>query len=40
MDHKISCGIVVVREIADGWLTLMLRAFHNWGFPKGDTRAR
>jgi bis(5'-nucleosidyl)-tetraphosphatase len=35
MDHKLSCGVVVVRETADGWLTLLLRAFHHWDFPKG-----
>jgi 8-oxo-dGTP pyrophosphatase MutT (NUDIX family) len=35
MDHKLSCGIVVVRETPDGWLTLLLRIFHHWDFPKG-----
>ncbi len=35
MDHKLSCGIVIVRETDDGWLTLLLRAFHHWDFPKG-----
>jgi hypothetical protein len=35
MDHKLSCGIVVVRETSDGWLTLLLRIFHHWDFPKG-----
>lgn len=38
MDHKLSCGIVVVRETSVGWLTLMLRAFHHWGFSKGGIR--
>ena len=32
---KLSCGAVVVRETANGWLTLMLRAYANWDFPKG-----
>ena len=32
---RLSCGAVVVRETDDGWLTLMLRAYHNWDFPKG-----
>lgn len=33
--EKLSCGAVVVREAGDGWLTLMLRAYRNWDFPKG-----
>jgi len=32
---KLSCGAVLVREADQGWLTLMLRAYHNWDFPKG-----
>ena len=32
---KLSCGAVVVRETDRGWVTLMLRAYHNWDFPKG-----
>ena len=35
MEHKLSCGFVVVRKTADGWLTLLLRAYHHWDFPKG-----
>ncbi|MEX2494768.1 MAG: NUDIX domain-containing protein [Woeseia sp.] len=31
----LSCGVVPVRETADGWVTLMLRAYRNWDFPKG-----
>ena len=31
----LSCGAVLVRQSDDGWLTLMLRAYHNWDFPKG-----
>ena len=30
-----SCGIVLVRRAEDAWLTLMLRAYRNWDFPKG-----
>jgi len=33
--EKLSCGAVVVRQHDDGWGTLMLRAYHNWDFPKG-----
>lgn len=35
MEHKLSCGFVVVRPTDNGWLTLVLRAFHHWDFPKG-----
>jgi 8-oxo-dGTP pyrophosphatase MutT (NUDIX family) len=31
----LSCGAVLVRRTDDGWLTLMLRAYRNWDFPKG-----
>jgi len=31
----LSCGAVVVRRTDGGWLTLMLRAYRNWDFPKG-----
>jgi 8-oxo-dGTP pyrophosphatase MutT (NUDIX family) len=34
-DNRLSCGAVVVRETDSGWLTLMLRAYRNWDFPKG-----
>ena len=34
-ESKLSCGIVLARRTDDGWLTLMLRAFHHWDFPKG-----
>lgn len=33
--HKLSCGAVVVRRTDSGWMTLMLRAYRNWDFPKG-----
>ena len=32
---RLSCGAVIAREAGNGWLTLMLRAYHNWDFPKG-----
>ena len=32
---RLSCGAIIVREAENGWLTLMLRAYHNWDFPKG-----
>lgn len=32
---KLSCGAVVVRDTDAGWHALMLRAYHNWDFPKG-----
>ena len=32
---RLSCGVVLVRRADDGWLTLMLRAYRNWDFPKG-----
>lgn len=32
---KLSCGAVVVRKVESGWVTLMLRAYRNWDFPKG-----
>ncbi|MCP4301412.1 MAG: NUDIX domain-containing protein [Gammaproteobacteria bacterium] len=34
-EPKLSCGVVVARQTAQGWATLMLRAFHHWDFPKG-----
>lgn len=35
IDQKLSCGIVIVRQLDEVWLTLLLRAYHNWDFPKG-----
>jgi len=32
---KLSCGAVVARQSEDGWVTLLLRAYSNWDFPKG-----
>lgn len=31
----LSCGIVLARETDAGWVTLLLRAWHHWDFPKG-----
>ncbi len=31
----LSCGIVLARSTDAGWMTLMLRAYHHWDFPKG-----
>ena len=33
--EKLSCGAVIVRLTGDGWRTLMLRAYRNWDFAKG-----
>ena len=35
MEHKLSCGVVVVHKSDAGWETILLRAFHHWDFPKG-----
>jgi 8-oxo-dGTP pyrophosphatase MutT (NUDIX family) len=32
---KLSCGAVLVRDTGSEWLTLMLRSYRNWDFPKG-----
>ena len=31
----LSCGIVLARPAETGTVTLMLRAYHHWDFPKG-----
>jgi 8-oxo-dGTP pyrophosphatase MutT (NUDIX family) len=33
--EKHSCGVVIARETEQGWVTLLLRAYHHWDFPKG-----
>ncbi len=33
--ERLSCGFVLARQNGDRWLTLMLRAWRNWDFPKG-----
>jgi 8-oxo-dGTP pyrophosphatase MutT (NUDIX family) len=35
MVETLSCGFVIVRMDDDACLTLMLRAWHHWDFPKG-----
>ena len=36
MDESfLSCGVVLARRTDEGWMTLMLRAYHHWDFPKG-----
>jgi len=32
---RLSAGAVIVRQVPDGFLFLMLRAFNHWDFPKG-----
>jgi len=34
-ENILSCGVILARRTDDGWVTLMLRAFHHWDFPKG-----
>ncbi len=31
----LSAGVIVVRRETDAWRYLLLRAYANWGFPKG-----
>ena len=31
----LSCGVVLARHSDQGLVTLMLRAYHHWDFPKG-----
>ena len=31
----LSCGVVLARQTDAGWVTLLLRAYHHWDFPKG-----
>ena len=33
--ETLSCGVVLARDSNEGCLTLMLRAYHHWDFPKG-----
>jgi bis(5'-nucleosidyl)-tetraphosphatase len=33
--RKRSAGVIVVRPVANEWRVLLLRAYRNWGFPKG-----
>ena len=34
-ESRLSCGIILVRQSDAGWVTLMLRAYRHWDFPKG-----
>ena len=34
-EKRLSAGVVVVRNVSGDWLCLVLRAYRNWGFPKG-----
>jgi bis(5'-nucleosidyl)-tetraphosphatase len=33
--QRLSAGFVIVRRTAAGWRYLLLRAYRNWDFPKG-----
>jgi 8-oxo-dGTP pyrophosphatase MutT (NUDIX family) len=35
----ISAGVIVVRRESSGWKFLVLRAYRNWDFPKGEVEA-
>lgn len=35
----ISAGVIVVRREISGWKYLVLRAYRNWDFPKGEVEA-
>ena len=35
IEKRLSCGVGIARETDTGWLTLLLRAYHHWDFPKG-----
>jgi bis(5'-nucleosidyl)-tetraphosphatase len=35
MEQRLSAGVVVARDCADGVRFLLLRAYRNWDFPKG-----
>ena len=39
MTPRLSAGVVVVRETDDGARLLLLRAYRNWDFPKGQVEA-
>ena len=36
---KFSAGVVVLRRFGGAWRCLMLRAYRNWDFPKGEVEA-
>jgi bis(5'-nucleosidyl)-tetraphosphatase len=35
LTRLLSAGVVVVREVDDGWRVLLLRAYNYWDCPKG-----
>jgi bis(5'-nucleosidyl)-tetraphosphatase len=37
-ERTLSAGVVIVRQAADGWRVLLLRAYNYWDFPKGETQ--
>ena len=36
MPPKLAAGMVIVRRLDGAWRWLMLRAYRNWDFPKGE----
>lgn len=36
--HRLSCGVVVIRPLAEGCRYLLLRAYNYWDFPKGEVQ--
>lgn len=34
--QRLSAGVVVLRRCGESWRCLMLRAYRNWDFPKGE----
>ncbi|MGQ0526098.1 MAG: NUDIX domain-containing protein [Betaproteobacteria bacterium] len=36
MVRKVAAGIIVLRRFDGAWRCLMLRAYRNWDFPKGE----
>jgi len=38
-ERILSAGVVIVRQAADGWRVLLLRAYNYWDFPKGELQA-
>jgi 8-oxo-dGTP pyrophosphatase MutT (NUDIX family) len=39
MKGILSAGVVVTRQVDDGWRVLLLRAYNYWDFPKGVVEA-
>jgi 8-oxo-dGTP pyrophosphatase MutT (NUDIX family) len=36
MTQKLAAGMVIVRRVDGAWRWLILRAYRNWDFPKGE----